>query len=114
MFKKEKLDQAEESKTATLTIECRYWYVGHINTLIYTDDNSIAIDNDVIRRDIPHIVDKNRVIRLTDEYGTGGGTPDKGEMKIEVSYIGNNGVTIINDTDFYVTADTATIGFVTG
>lgn len=116
MFKKEKLDQAEESKTATLTIECSYWYVGHINTLIYTDDNSIAIDNDVIRRDIPHIVDKNRVIRLTDEYdtNTGGLTPDKGEMKIEVSYTDNNGVTIINDTDFYVTSDTATIGFVTG
>lgn len=114
MFKKEKLKQAEESKTATLTIECGFWLAGHINTLIYTDDKSVAVDNDVIRRNTSHIVDKNRVIRLTDEYDTNSGTPDKGEMKIEVSYTGNNGVTIINDTDFYATADTATIGFITG
>lgn len=109
MFKKEKLDQAEESKTATLTIECGYWLAGHINTLIYTDDNSVAVDNDVIRHNISHIVDKNRVLRLTDRYNSGSGTPDKGTMLIDTDYTGNIGVNIINDTDFIVTADTAHI-----
>ena len=116
MFKKEKLNQAEESKTATLTIECGYWLAGHINTLIYTDDNSVAVDNNVIRRDIPHIVDKNRILRLTDvsEPSSGIITPDKGTMKINTSYEGNTGVYIIDDTDFYVTSETATIGFIAG
>lgn len=111
MFKKEKLNQAEESKTATLTIECGYWLAGHINRLIYTDDNSVAVDNNVIRRNIPHIVDKNRVLRLTDVYDPdlGNLTPDKGTMQLDTSYAGNTGVNILNDTDFIITADTAHI-----
>ena len=116
MFKKEKLNQAEESKTATLTIECGYWLAGHINRLIYTDDNSVAVDNNVIRRNIPHIVDKNRVLRLTDVYDPdlGNLTPDKGTMLIRTNDAGNIGVNIIDSTDFIVTADIAHIQLYAG
>ena len=116
MFKKEKLNQAEESKTATLTIECSYWLAGHLITLIYTDDNSVAVGNDVIRRNISHIVDKNRVLRLTDVYDPdiGNLTPDKGTMLISTNYEGNIGVNILNNTDFIVTADIAHIKIYAG
>lgn len=116
MFKKEKLNQAEESKTATLTIECSYWLAGHINTLIYTDNKSVAVDDDVIWRNIPHIVDKNRVLRLTDIYDPdiGNLTPDKGTMLIRTTYEGNIGVNILNNTDFIVTADIAHIQIYAG
>ena len=116
MFKKEKLKQAEESKTATLTIECSYWLAGHLITLIYTDDNSVAVGNDVIRRNISHIVDKNRVLRLTDVYDPdiGNLTPDKGTMLISTNYEGNIGVNILNNTDFIVTADIAHIRIYAG
>lgn len=117
MFKKEKLKQAEESKTATLTIECSYWLVGHINTLIYTDNKSVAVDDDVIWRNIPHIVDKNRVLRLTDiiDPSLGGMfPPDKGTMLIRTTSEGNIGVNIIDSTDFIVTADIAHIQIYAG
>lgn len=116
MFKKEKLNQAEESKTATLTIECDYWLVGHLNTLIYTDDNSVAVDDNVIRRDTSHIVDKNRVLRLTDiiDPNIGQWHPDRGTMFLRTTYEGNIGVNIIDNTDFLVTADIAHIGIYAG
>ena len=114
MFKKEKLKQAEESKTATLTIECSYWLAGHINTLIYTDNNSVAVDDDVIWRNIPHIVDKNRVLRLTDVTDLGRFLPDVGTMEIDTTYEGNIGVNILNNTDFIVTADIAHIRIYAG
>lgn len=116
MFKKEKLKQAEESKTATLTIECGYWLSGHLNTLIYTDDNSVAVDDNVIRRDTSHIVDKNRVLRLTDiiDPNIGQWQPDKGTMLIRTTSEGNIGVNIIDRTNFIVTADIAHIQIYAG